>query len=240
MELLSVVVKNNKRKMNVMKLVDIIDVLTALSKVRKLFWSEDDFKFEFATMIKVKFGDKVDIRLEKRYEREKKSSYTDIVIKIGKQSFPIELKYKTVANRYADYDGEEIQLKTHSAVDLGCYAYLKDIERLEYLSQTDETYERGFAIILTNEPLYYKNTGKESVYDDFKIYEGREVHPGILDWDRSGYNPEKLPSWLKSHPPFSLMRSYKMEWRDYGSKMQHIENIDEYVQFKYQIAVIDK
>lgn len=219
-----------------MKLADIIDVLTALSKVRKLFWSEDDFKFEFATMIKVKFGDKVDIRLEKRYEREKKSSYTDIVIKIGKQSFPIELKYKTVANRYADYDGEEIQLKTHSAVDLGCYAYLKDIERLEYLSQTDETYERGFAIILTNEPLYYKNTGKESVYDDFKIYEGREVHPGILDWDRSGYNPEKLPSWLKSHPPFSLMRSYKMEWMDYVSE----ENADGHPQFKYQIAVIDK
>ena len=219
-----------------MKLADIIDVLTALSKVRKLFWSEDDFMFEFATMIKVKFGDKVDIRLEKRYEREKKSSYTDIVIKIGKQSFPIELKYKTVANRYADYDGEEIQLKTHSAVDLGCYAYLKDIERLEYLSQTDETYERGFAIILTNEPLYYKNTGKESVYDDFKIYEGREVHPGILDWDRSGYNPEKLPSWLKSHPPFSLMRSYKMEWRDYVSE----ENADGHPQFKYQIAVIDK
>lgn len=223
-----------------MKLADIIDVLTALSKVRKLFWSEDDFKFEFATMIKVKFGDKVDIRLEKRYEREKKSSYTDIVIKIGKQSFPIELKYKTVANRYADYDGEEIQLKTHSAVDLGCYAYLKDVERLEYLSKTDDSFERGFAIILTNEHKYYENTDRESVYDAFKIYDGREVPASFLDWDRSGYDPEKLPKWFKSYPPFSLMRSYKMEWRDYGSKMQHIENIDEYVQFKYQIAVIDK
>lgn len=234
----SVVVKNNK--MNVMKLSDIIDILTALSKVRKLFWSEDDFKFEFATMIKVKFGDKVYIRLEKRYERERErkmqSSYTDIVVKMGKRSFPIELKYKTVADRYPDYDGEVVQLKTHGAVDLGCYAYLKDVERLEYLSKTDDSFERGFAIILTNEHKYYENTDRESVYDAFKIYDGREVPASFLDWDRSGYDPEKLPKWFKSYPPFSLMRSYKMEWMDYVSE----ENADGHPQFKYQIAVIDK
>lgn len=221
--------------MNVMKLSDIIDILTALSKVRKLFWSEDDFKFEFATMIKVKFGDKVDIRLEKRYDR-KNNSYTDIVVKMGKRSFPIELKYKTVADGYADYDGEVIQLKTHGAVDLGCYAYLKDVERLEYLSKTDDSFERGFAIILTNEHKYYENTDRESVYDAFKIYDGREVPASFLDWDRSGYNLAKLPKWFNSNPPFSLMRSYKMEWRDYVSE----ENADGHPQFKYQIAVIDK
>ncbi len=223
-----------------MNLVDIIDVLTALSKVRKLFWSEDDFKFEFATMLKVMFGEKVQIRLEKRYERDKKSSYTDIVVKMGGQSFPIELKYKTVANRYADYDGDVIQLKTHGAVDLGCYAYLKDVERLEYLSMTDDTFERGFAIILTNEHKYYENTDRESVYDAFKIHDGREVPASVLDWDCSGYDPTKLPTWFKSHPAFSLKKSYKMEWRDYGSKIQSIENGDEHAQFKYQIAVIDK
>ena len=132
--------------------------------------------------------------------------------------------------------GEVVELMTHSAVDLGCYAYLKDIERLEYLSQTDETYERGFAIILTNEHKYYENTDRESVYDAFKIYDGREVPASFLAWDRSGYNLAKLPKWFNSHPPFSLMRSYKMEWRDYVSE----ENADGHPQFKYQIAVIDK
>ena len=223
-----------------MNLVDIIDVLTALSKVRKLFWSEDDFKFEFATMLKVIFGEKVQIRLEKRYEREEKSSYTDIVVKMGEKSFPIELKYKTVANSYADYDGEVIQLKTHGAVDLGCYAYLKDVERLEYLSKMDDTFERGFAIILTNEHKYYEDTVRASVYDAFKICEGRAVPASILDWNRSGYDLLKLPKWFKSHPSFSLIKSYKMEWRDYGSKLQSLENGGEPVQFKYQIAVIDK
>ena len=39
-----------------MQLKDIIDIITNLSKVRRLFWSEDDFKFAFATQVQLKFG----------------------------------------------------------------------------------------------------------------------------------------------------------------------------------------
>ena len=60
-----------------MQLNDIIDIISALVKVRKLFWSEDDFKFAFATQLQFKFGNKADVRLEKRYDRDGKSSYTD-------------------------------------------------------------------------------------------------------------------------------------------------------------------
>ena len=34
-----------------MQLSDILDVLKALAKIRRLFWSEDDFKFAFATQL---------------------------------------------------------------------------------------------------------------------------------------------------------------------------------------------
>lgn len=211
-----------------MKLVDIIDILSALSKVRKLFWSEDDFKFEFATMIKVKFGDKVDIRLEKRYERDKKSSYTDIVVKMSDKTYPIELKYKTTLGDFCDYDDEVIKLLDHSAVDLGCYGYLKDIERLEYLSLNDKTFERGFAIILTNEPKYFNDTKRESVYNDFKIYQGNTLH-GSLDWKRENYVDRQLPAWIDAHPPILLNGTYAMNWLSYSN-----------IGFKYQVAEINK
>jgi len=219
---------------------DIIQIIVALSKVRRLFWSEDDFKFAFATQIRLKFGNAAEIRLEKRYKGENgKNSYTDIVVRMGGRNFPIELKYKTAEGTYADLNNEAVGLMTHSAVDLGCYAYLKDINRLEYLAKTDPDFERGFVIILTNEPLYYMDTGRSSVYDAFKIYDGKTVS-GMLDWDRSNYDIEKLPSWLKSHPAFGLAGSYDMNWRNYGSVLQSLDDPADCTQFKYQIAVVEK
>lgn len=219
---------------------DIIQIIVALSKVRRLFWSEDDFKFAFATQIQLKFGNAAEVRLEKRYKGENgKNSYTDIVVRMGGRNFPIELKYKTAEGSYADLNNETVGLMTHSAVDLGCYAYLKDINRLEYLAKTDSDFERGFAIILTNEPLYYRDTGRSSVYDAFKIYDGKTVS-GMLDWDRSNYDIEKLPSWLKSHPAFELTGSYDMSWRNYGSVLQSLDDPADCTQFKYQIAVVGK
>lgn len=223
-----------------MQIGDIIQIIVSLSKVRKLFWSEDDFKFAFATQVQLKFGKAAEVRLEKRYKGEKdKNSYTDIVVRLNGKNFPIELKYKTVKGSYADFGNEVVELMTHSAVDLGCYAYLKDINRLEYLAKNDPDFERGFAIILTNEPLYFKDTGRRSVYEAFKIYDGKVVTE-CLDWDRSNYDLEKLPSWLKSHPAFELTGSYEMNWRDYGSELQSLDDPAYCIQFKYQITVVEK
>ena len=223
-----------------MQIGDIIQIIVSLSKVRKLFWSEDDFKFAFATQVQLKFGKAAEVRLEKRYKGEKdKNSYTDIVVRLNGKNFPIELKYKTVKGSYADFGNEVVELMTHSAVDLGGYAYLKDINRLEYLAKNDPDFERGFAIILTNEPLYFKDTGRRSVYEAFKIYDGKVVTE-CLDWDRSNYDLEKLPSWLKSHPAFELTGSYEMNWRDYGSELQSPDDPADCIQFKYQITVVEK
>lgn len=221
-----------------MQLKDIIDILKVLSGIRKLFWSEDDFKFAFATQVQAKFGNLAEVRLEKRYERDGKSAYTDIVVKMGGKTFPIELKYKTTKGRYADANAEVIGLLTHSAVDLGCYSYLKDIERIEYLAQHDSDFERGFAIMLTNESGYYKDTRRASVYDAFKIYEGKQIF-GTLDWDRKRYNGNE-PSWVKSHDGFALKNSYRMHWMDYGSELPPADELSAPALFKYQIAVIEK
>ena len=221
-----------------MQLKDVIDILKVLSGIRKLFWSEDDFKFAFATQVQAKFGNLVEVRLEKRYEQNGTSAYTDIVVKMGGKTFPIELKYKTTKGLYADANAEVIGLLTHSAVDLGCYSYLKDIERIEYLAQHDSDFERGFAIMLTNESGYYKDTRRASMYDAFKIYEGKQIF-GTLDWDRKRYNGNE-PSWVKSHDGFALKNSYRMHWMDYGSELPSADELSAPALFKYQIAVIEK
>lgn len=58
MEGLSVAFRSNKMGLilRIMQIGDIIQIIVALSKVRKLFWSEDDFKFAFATQVQLKFG----------------------------------------------------------------------------------------------------------------------------------------------------------------------------------------
>ena len=77
------------------------------------------------------------------------------------------------------------------------------------------------------------------MYDAFKIYDGKTVS-GMLDWDRSNYDLEKLPSWLKSHPAFELTGSYDMNWPNYGSVLQSLDDPADCTQFKYQIAVVEK
>lgn len=116
-------------------------------------------------MIKVKFGDKVDIRLEKRYERDKKSSYTDIVVKMSEKTYPIK---------------------------------------------------------------YFNDTKRESICDDFKIYQGNTLH-GSLDWKRENYGDRQLPAWIDAHPPILLNGTYAMNWLSYSN-----------IGFKYQVAEINK
>lgn len=220
-----------------MNISDITSIFDSLRKSRWLFWSEDDFKFAFALELKAMFP-KANVRLEKRYSNAGNNCYTDIVAVMDRKSYPIELKYKTTEGIYADVSGEHIDLRTHSAVDLGCYSYLKDIERLEFLANVDTSFERGFAIILTNESLYYRNTGRTSVYNDFKIYEGRYV-TGQLNWGVSRYNGN-IPSWAGSHPSITLNGLYKMEWKNYGGVLNPASGNYPSTQFKYQVAVINK
>lgn len=228
-----------------MQLKDIIDILHVLSRIRKLFWSEDDFKFAFAVQVQAKFGSNAEVRLEKRYNisaqgTKDRNAYTDIVVKMGTKSFPIELKYKTAKGVYEDVDGEKIGLRNHSAVDLGCYAYLKDINRLEHLAEHDITFERGFAIILTNEPGYYNNSQRESVYDAFKIFEGRHISAGTLGWNVKQESGRELPKWINSYRPFSLKNDYTIQWSDYGKLLQPADDASLPTIFKYQIAVVEK
>ena len=205
----------------------IIQALNDLAKTRQAFFSEADFQFAFSTVLQKILGKQAKIYLERPVCG---LGYTvDIWVKIGNEIYPIELKYKTKLSTIVD-NGEEIELANHAAVDLGCYAYIKDIVRIEEIKNNmgEKKFGGGFAIMLTNEPLYYKDTKRNSSYQQFKIFENREI-TGNLSWGKTQTGNEF--ALKKKFPPLNLKDKYKISWFDYSI----VENSPN---FKYTITHI--
>lgn len=148
-------------------------VLLTLANERKVFWSEADFQFAFAWKLKEMLKDSgpqsaINVRLERRVDalekrtdapeqgNEKENSgdiHIDIWVEINEKVYPIELKYKTIQCSITD-GSEEYKLKQHDASDIGCYLYLKDVERIEHISKSlGDNFGKGYAIMLTNDHL---------------------------------------------------------------------------------------
>lgn len=158
---------------------------------KKIFWSEVDFQLALAWEIKQTLPE-ADICLERRYMNDSgEPMYIDVCVTYQGRLYPIELKYKTKQVEIPDADNQLISLKAHGACDLGRYGFLKDIARIENLSKK-ENFERGFAIILTNDPLYYTANQRKSVDIEFKIHEGKTVGPGHWPGGRKPTGPKNI------------------------------------------------
>ena len=198
---------------------DLQQIIAILAKRRKAFWSEADFQFELAQEIKTMFP-AAQIRLERPFPNSVgKRNYIDIVVELNGELFPIELKYKTKEATITDFSGESILLQNHSATDFGCYDYLKDIYRLEVLKSI-ANHQRGFAIMLTNDPAYHNNTQRVSAYDGFKIYEGA-TRGGLLNW---GLTTKGLQFVCNGRGSFSLSGTYKMQLNTYNNTFRYLIN----------------
>ena len=172
--------------------------MSALAAKRSAFYSEADFQFALAWELQTLLPN-ANIHLERRVN----NCYIDIWVEYDGKIFPIELKYKT---KSAVISG--IELKNHAAMDFGCYDYLKDIYRLENLSNI----KKGFAVMLTNDPAYYTDTKRSSAYDNFKIYDGA-TRSGTLSW---GVTTKGTVFAFGSRDSFTLKGSYTMQWLLYN------------------------
>lgn len=232
-------------------------VLLALANERKVFWSEADFQFAFAWKLKEMFEDRnpqsaINVRLERRADaleqrtdapeqgNEKENSgdiYIDIWVEINEKVYPIELKYKTIQCTITD-GSEEYKLKQHGACDIGCYLYLKDVKRIEELSESlGDNFGKGFAFMLTNDHLYWDrpNTSTDTTsFRDFRIHKGRKIVAGTtLDW---GTPSDNRPDWQKKLGPLTLTHNYTINWKGY-SKLLNKEG--KAIPFKYTIIEIN-
>ncbi len=150
-----------------------------LSDKRKVFSSEADLQLELAMIIQSEYP-KAKIRCEYVPNFDAKK-HVDILVIIDNKWFPIELKYKTRDAVVEDYDGEKYSLKYHGAKDINCYAYIKDIQRIEKIrdslnnSDAYPNFGIGYTVFITNDESYTKKPRKDAYYRKFSLDNGKHI-----------------------------------------------------------------
>lgn len=190
----------------------VADLMEGLADTRPVFHSEADFQHALAWRIHEVDRDP-GIRLEwpVTLPGRRKRIYVDVYLPNHKVA--VELKYLTQKLQFKHED-ECFALRSQSAQDTRRYDFLKDIQRLEQLSLSDSADVRaGFAILLTNDHLYWKEPppGWKTTNDaDFRIHEGLTKR-GYMAWSERA-----APGGIKEREdPICLNGSYRLEWRDY-------------------------
>ena len=187
-------------------MLDIYNLMVDLSQHRPIFHSEADFQHALAWQIHETMPD-CKIRLEWPYRKER-NWYLDIWLSIPR--IAIELKFAT-RKLECEQNGEHFSLRDQSAQDVKRYDFLKDIQRLEQVVM-DGNADTGFAVLLTNDHLYWQEPTRNTTDADFRLHDGRKVAAGkLLRWSEN--TSEKTQ---KGREKLCLKGSYHLHWKDYG------------------------
>ncbi len=187
--------------------LDVSGLMENLKEERPIFHSEADFQHALAWQLH-KAMPSDEIRLEyKPFQDER--MYLDIWLPgVG---VAIELKYRS-KKLAQEWKKEAFALKDQSAPDQGRYDFLNDIQRLERLVADFQPAKTGYAILLTNDPSYWKFSSRSTIDADFRLHQGREIS-GEMAW-----SPKAAKGTTNGREePIRLKGSYDCVWRDYFS-----------------------
>lgn len=124
----------------------------------------------------------------------------------------IRLRYPTSEFRM-ERRGERFGLLHQGANDRGRYEFLRDVQRLERAINEVNGARRGFAVMLTNDHLYWNEGARPGTVDaDFRIHEGRKLS-GVLAWSDAASAGTKEGM----EESISLKGQYEMRWCDYSN-----------------------
>ena len=202
--------------------MDINKILNNLSNKRKIFVSEADFKFALAWEIKSEIPE-AKVRLEYCPVDIDSSMHIDILVKMGEDIYPIELKYMT---KQCDVtvDDERFILKNQGAQDVKRYDFIKDISRVERLSERMGNFKEGYCIAITNDPSYWNTSSNKNTCDAAFRINHNSIKEGKLEWAAhtgNGTNKNREESLI-------LKNRYDIYWQEYSK----IDNSSS-GQFKY-------
>ena len=157
---------------------DIHAVMGRLAHRRPIFHSEADFQFALAWRIKETLPD-CEIRLEyKPFPTDLERLQLDVWVPT--EGVAIELKYK-IRDLQIEHGGERFALNGQPQ-NRGRYGYVKDVQRLEQVVADLEGASTGFAVLLTNNWLYWENGRRRTNDDDaFRLHDGRRL-AGRMVW----------------------------------------------------------
>ena len=184
-----------------------------LAQRRKLFHSEADFQFALAWEIQTCHS-QAQVRLEFP-PPELPGWHLDILVRLGQEVYPLELKYKTLG-AFLKVEEELFSLRSHGAQDIGKYDCLLDLQRMEAMKQRLPGYRKGFAIWLSNDPTYWSPPSRAgTMAQAFTLHEGA-VKTGEMAWA-----PHTGKGTMRSREaPIVLNGRYPIHWQDY-SRVAH-------------------
>jgi hypothetical protein len=205
--------------------LDVYGVMQRLAAVRPVFHSEADSQHAFCWQIHSEHPD-ARVRLETRPMATRRL-HLDCLVVLGPQHIAIELKYWSRAMQ-ARVGDEVFQLADHSANDVGRFLYLKDIVRIEQFVQAGVA-DSGYAVALTNDPLYW-TPGKRTTRDAaFRLHEGKDLS-GALDWPQDDRYPRPETGF---RGPITLGGAYTASWHSYS----HIDGAP-VIEFRYLVTEV--
>jgi|GEM_PF-160683 len=227
--------KKGVKKMNDF---DLHKILKVLSKERPVFHSEADFQHALAWAIHEKCPD-LNIRLERRVKLNCKEFYFDILaFNDDNKTVAIEVKYKTTKykteNLEIEINNEKFNLKDHGARDQGGYDFINDISRLEQALEKHYC-DVGFAILLTNDKLYWKTpaNGVDNADTNFGISEGKTIK-GELNWKDGTSEGTKIGR----EESIKLKGEYILQWKDYSNLGDYSNLEGENGKFRYLLIEV--
>ena len=188
-------------------MLDIQHLLTDLAESRKVFHSEADFQHALAWHIHQTMS-KCQIRLEYPMPVEHRKLHVDIWL--PEEKVAIELKYAT-RSLELDHKGEPFALRNHGAHNQRRYDFLQDIHRLELMRRMPKFCEAGHAVLLTNDPLYWKDPTRDTMDTDFRVHEGQ-----MISGKRAWSNQASWGMVKGREKPIQLKGSYRLHWQDYS------------------------
>jgi hypothetical protein len=184
--------------------LDLATLMASLAAQRPVFHSEADLQFAFAQAITAA-DPTVQVRLEIRQTADR-AEYVDLGCWTRQQRTLVEFKYATAGWTGTDRHGERYMVRNHAAYDLARRYFIHDIRRLERFT-AEQSDTDGIAIMLTNEPSLWINSGRAGARDtNFRIHQDRDL-TGHLAWG-TGATPK-----YDQH----LTGTYPLDWHDYST-----------------------
>lgn len=132
---------------------DIKEVLkTAMNNCNYLYNKEEGFRIDVVNAIKEKYKESFVIC---EYTTEETRESIDIAVFLDDKKYAIELKYRPIAQEYADIPTtKDEKYKITQAQKM--YEYINDINKLNNLKtiKTKKDFDKSFAVLLTNTNVF--------------------------------------------------------------------------------------
>ena len=194
-------------------MLDIDSLMADLSSRRPIFHSEADFQHALAWRIHETRPD-CDVRLEfDPFPAADSRMALDIWVRLPEEVVAIELKYCT-CELQQESNGEQFVLRQHGGQPPRRYDFVKDIQRIERTLQIPNLADYGFAVLLSNESMYWTPPTRVGVIDAaFRIHEGQRIVPGELRWGANA----GAKTIQGREEPILMSGSYSLSWRDYSA-----------------------